>query len=349
LEGVFTVFRVHAAHVKQGPGRKSDKAEARGLAHLRRSGLLPASCIPPQGHRDLRELTRDRPTLGQERRREGQRGQGVVERAHSKLAAGATESMGVSGRASLAALIQGRAAPATMAERAQGRRRLTLQVAHLDCLDAQIEACGAEMTAYLRALEPGHPPAPPTASPGAAGEAERAAAPEVPGPPLSVGRAVTVLDTLPGVDQRGAELLVAEWGTDRRRFGTASRLSAWSGVAPGNDERAGKRRSGKTRQGHHALRAGRTPRAHAAARTAGPSRSLLSQRLAARRGKQRALMAVAQAIVVSAFHRLCRHAASHELGANDVAEPRRHRFVDRLTRRIERLGYRVHLDPVPAA
>jgi len=156
-------------------------------------------------------------------------------------------------------------------------------------------------------------------------------------------------DIVRRLDERGAELLVAEWGTDRRRFGTASRLSAWSGVAPGNDERAGKRRSGKTRQGHHALRAGRTPRAHAAARTAGPSRSLLSQRLAARRGKQRALMAVAQAIVVSAFHRLCRHAASHELGANDVAEPRRHRFVDRLTRRIERLGYRVHLDPVPAA
>jgi transposase len=209
LEGDFTVFLVNAAHVKQGPGRKTDTADARWLAKLMRYGLLQASFIPPQGQRDLRELTRYRTKLVQERSREVNRVQGVLERANIKLAAVATDIMGVSGRAILAALIQGRADPATMAELAKGRmrtkiplleqalagrmrehhRRLrTLQLAHIDFLDEQIAALGAESTDYLRALEPGDPLAPPTESPGAAGEAERAAAPDVPGPrsPLCV-------------------------------------------------------------------------------------------------------------------------------------------------------------------
>jgi transposase len=370
LEGDFTVFLVNAAHVKQVPGRKTDKADARWLAKLMRYGLLQASFIPPVEQRDLRELTRYRTKLVQERSREVNRVQGVLERANIKLAAVATDIMGVSGRAILAALIQGRADPATMAELAKGRMRtkipllaqalaglmrehhrrlLTRQLAHIDFLDEQIEALGAEITDYLRALEPGDSPAPPPDRPEAAGEVEHAAAPDVPGTPLSFARAVTVLDTIPGVDQRGAELLVAEWGTDMRRFGTASRLSAWTGVAPGNDESAGKRRSGKTRQGNRVLRTGLTQLAHAAARTKGTYLSALYQRLAARRGKKRAIMAVAHAIVVSAFHMLSRHEPYQELGANYFDEQRRHHLVDRLTRRIERLGYRVHLEPVPAA
>jgi transposase len=116
---------------------------------------------------------------------------------------------------------------------------------------------------------------------------------------MTFARAVTLLDTIPGVDQRGGELLVAEWGIDMGRFETAARLSAWSGVAPGNDECAGKRRSGKTRKGNRALRTGLTQVAHAAARTKGTYLSALYQRLAARRGKKRAIMAVAHAIVVS--------------------------------------------------
>jgi len=121
-----------------------------------------------------------------------------------------------------------------------------------------------------------------------------------------------VLDTIPGVDQRGGELLVAEWGIDMARFGTAARLAAWRGVAPGNDESAGQQRSGKTRKGHRALRTGLTPLAHAAALTKGTYVSALSHRLAARRGKKRAIMAVAHSIVVSAFHLRSRHEPSHE-------------------------------------
>jgi transposase len=120
-------------------------------------------------------------------------------------------------------------------------------------------------------------------------------------------------------------------------------------VAPGHDESAGKQRSGKTRRGNRTLRTGLTQLAHAAARTQGTSLAALYQRLATRRGRQRAIMAVAHAIVVSAFHMLSRHEPYHELGANYFDEQRRHALVNPLTRRIERLGYQVQLEPVPPA
>ena len=122
------------------------------------------------------------------------------------------------------------------------------------------------------------------------------------------------------------------------RFGTASHLSAWTGVAPGNAESAGQQRAGKTRRGNRTRRTGLTPLAQAAARTKGTSRAALSQRLAARRGRKRALRAVAQAIVVSACQRLSRHDPYPDLGANSVDEQRRDHRVDSLTRRIQRLG-----------
>ena len=126
------------------------------------------------------------------------------------------------------------------------------------------------------------PPSPNLA--GTTGEVASAGNRDAPGPPMPFTQAIALLDTIPGVNQRGAELLVAEWGTDMSRFGTASCLSAWTGVAPGNDESAGKQRSGKTRKGNHTLRTGLTQIAHAAARTKGTYLSALYQRLAARRG-----------------------------------------------------------------
>jgi transposase len=285
LEGSFTVFLVNAAHVKQVPGRKTDKADAGWLANRMRYGLLPASFIPPQGQRDVRALTRYRTKLVQERSREVNRVQGVLERANIKLAAVATDIMGVSGRTILAALLAGRADPATMAELAKGRRRtkiplleqaltglmrdhhrrlLALQLAHIDFLDEQIDTLNEDITRSLMALGPGEPPAP------AAREASgNTGAPDTLTGPLPFTRAISVLDTIPSVDQRGAEQLVAEWGTEMTRFGTAARLAAWTGVAPGNDESAGKHRSGKTRQGNRALRTGLTQIAHAATRTKG--------------------------------------------------------------------------------
>ena len=366
LEGDFTVFLVNAAHVKQVPGRKTDKADARWLAKLMRYGLLRASFIPPLAQRDLRDLTRYRTKLVQEHSREVNRVQGVLERANIKLASVATDIMGVSARAILAALVEGRADPATKAELAKRRMRskiplleqaltglvrdhhrqlLAMQLAHIDFLDEPIEALSAEIARRLATLSTD---AASVESPGAMGGADSAATPDAVDTSMTFARAVTLLDTIPGVNQRGGALLVAEWGLDMARFGTAARLAAWSGVAPGNDESAGKQRSGKTRQGNQALRTGLTQLAHAAARTKGTYLSTLYQRLATRRGKKRAIIAVAHSIVVSAFHMLVRGEPYRELGANYFDERRQTHLVDQLTRRIERLGYRVTLEPVAA-
>jgi transposase len=360
LEGTCTVFLVNAAHVKNVPGRKTDKADARWLAKLMRFGLLQASFIPPQGQRDVRDLTRYRTKLVQERVREVNRLQGVLERANIKLASVASDIMGVSGRAMLEALIAGKADPATMANLAKRRMRaklplleqaltgvvrdhhrqlLAMPLAHIDFLDAQIAALNTTIETALRALgadaQPGPPPVP-----GAPALADSA--------PLTFTRAVELLDTIPGIDQRGAEVIVTEIGLDMARFETAPRLAAWAGVAPGNDESAGKQRSGKTRKGNRPLRAILTQLAHAAVRTKGTYLSALYQRLAARRGKQRAIIAVAHSIMKRIFYMLSRHVPYHELGANYFDARRRHYPVDRLARRIEHLGYRVHLEPVTA-
>ncbi|HKA55211.1 MAG TPA: IS110 family transposase [Candidatus Binatia bacterium] len=352
LEDTFTVFLVNAAHVKNVPGRKTDKADARWLAKLMRFGLLQASFIPPKGQRDLRDLTRYRTKLVQERVREVNRVQGVLERANIKLASVIADIMGVSGRAMLEALIAGRADPATMAALAKRRMRskipvlehaltgivhdhhrqlLAMQLAHIDFLDEQIEALNAAIETSLQALSTAEP--------------SREAQPL----PLTFIRAVELLDTIPGIDQRGAEVIVAEIGIDMSRFETAPRLAAWAGVAPGNDESAGKQRSGKTRKGNRPLRAILTQLAHAAVRTKDTYLSALYQRLAVRRGKKRAIIAVAHSIMWSVFHMLSRNEVYREMGANYFDERRRQFTVDRLTRRIERLGYRVHLEPVAAS
>ena len=365
LEGTFTVFLVNAAHVKNVPGRKTDKADARWLAKLMRFGLLQASFIPPKGQRDVRDLTRYRTKLVQERVREVNRVQGVLERANIKLASVASDIMGVSGRAMLEALIAGKADPATMADLAKRRMRskiplleqaltgvvrdhhrqlLAMQLAHIDFLDEQIEALNTTIETALRALSADEPLSP-QPLPRAAASSARPLTVSI---PLTFTRAVELLDTIPGVDQRGAEVIVTEIGIDMSRFETAPRLAAWAGVAPGNDESAGKQRSGKTRKGNRSLRAILTQLAHAAVRTKGTYLSALYQRLAARRGKQRAIIAVAHSMMRSVFHMLSRNEAYRELGANYFDERRRHYTVDRLARRIEHLGYRVSLEPVAA-
>jgi transposase len=365
LEGTFTVFLVNAAHVKNVPGRKTDKADARWLAKLMRFGLLQASFIPPQGQRDVRDLTRYRTKLVQERVREVNRIQGVLERANIKLASVASDILGVSGRAMLEALIAGKADPATMADLAKRRMRakipllepaltgivrdhhrqlLAMQLAHVDFLDEQITALNTTIETALRALSAHEPLSQPCLPRAAASSA----APLAGSAPLTFPRAVELLDTLPGVDQRGAEVIVTEIGIDMSRFETAPRLAAWAGVAPGNDESAGKQRSGKTRKGNRALRAILTQLAHAAVRTKGTYVSALYQRLAARRGKQRAIIAVAHSILKSIFYMLSRNTPYHDLGANYFDERRRPSTVDRLARRIEHLGYRGHLEPVAA-
>jgi hypothetical protein len=241
------VVLVNAAQGKQVPGRKTDKADARGLAKIMRDGLLRASVIPPREQRALRDRTRYRTQLVQERSREVKRVQGVLERANIKLAAVATDSMGVSARAILAASVEGRADPATRAALAKRRRRskrprleqaltglvrphhrqwLAMQLAHIDLLDEQIEALSAEITCRLTTLNGGEPPLRP---PGPPGEAGNATTSEATGAPMAFAQAVALRDTIPGVNQRGGELPVAEWGSTG---GALARPPAWRpGVA----------------------------------------------------------------------------------------------------------------------
>jgi transposase len=206
--GDFTVCLVNAAHAKQVPGRKTDKSAARWLAKLLRHGLVQASFIPPVAPRDWRDLTRDRTTLVQDRSREVNRVPGVLQRAHSKLASVATDMMGLSGRAILRAVIEGRADPATMAELAHGRRRstiplleqaltglvrthhrqlLALPLAHSDFVDEQLDTLSGEMTRRLTDLGAGKPLATPVET---AGPAERAADPGSSSAPMTFPQAV---------------------------------------------------------------------------------------------------------------------------------------------------------------
>jgi transposase len=284
-----------------------------------------------------------------------------LERANIKLASVASDVLGVSGRAMLEAWIAGQADPATMAALAKRRMRstipileqaltgtvrdhhrrlLALQLGHIDFLDEQIAALHSAIACCLTTLSEEAVAGTTLAAPTLA---DLTASTE-PLPTFTFTRAVELLDTIPGVHQRGAEMILAEIGIDMTRCGTASRLAAWSGVAPGNDESAGTQRSGKTRKGHQVLRAGFTQLAHSAVRTQWKYVAALYRRLAARRGQRRAILAVAHAIMVSVLHMLTRNAPYRDLGAHYCDERRRHDTVDRLLSRIEHLGYRVHLE-----
>jgi transposase len=365
LEGTVEVCVVKAAHVKHVPGRQTEQADARWLAQLLRYGLLQASLIPPQGQRDVRDLARYRTTLVPERSREVNRVQGVLERATITLASVASDSMGVSARAMVEALMAGRTDPATMADVARGRMRATMPelthaftgivrdhhrlllatpLAPIDVLEEQLDTLSQEITRCLVALSaPDAATAPTSGGP----KAQPPTVPAATDSALTWTQAIALVDTMPGVDQRGAELLVAEIGIDMTRCGSAPRVAAWAGVAPGNDERAGVRRSGRTRQGNRTLRTALVQLAHGAVRTKGTSLAACSHRLAARRGKKRAIMAVAHSMLVRALHMLTRQEPYRELGANSFDQLRRAQTVDRFTRRLEHLGYRVYLKPVP--
>lgn len=336
LEGSFDVLVVNAQHIKAVPGRKTDVKDAAWIAELLQHGLLRGSFIPPEAQRDLRDLTRHSSNFVRERATLINRVHKTLEGANIKLASVASDVLGVSGRAILAALSEGQSDPATMAELAHGKLRLkreqltkalegrvkphhrfvlTELLCQIDNLDETISHFDAEIETYCRPFE----------------------------------EAVARLDTIPGVGQRAAEVIVAEIGTDMTRFPSARHLCAWAGVAPGNDESAGKRRSGKTRKGDRALRAALVQAAHAAAHTKNTYLGALYHRIVARRGKKRAIIAVAHAILTIAYHLLVREEDYHEMGADYFDRRNPEAAAKRLARRIEKLGYHVNLQPQTVA
>ena len=356
LEGNFTVFLVNAKHVKHVPARKTDVKDAEWLAQLMQLGLLNASFIPEKPQRDLRDLTRERKALIRERTRVANRIQKVLENANIKLASVASDILGVSGRQMLQALADGETDVMQMADLAKGRLRnkrselqqalngrvdahhrflLAQHLQHIDFLDSQITTMDQKIVERIDAMS----------QPEEVNDSDDDAGDDS----LTWQKAVELLDTIPGVDQRAAEMILAEIGIDMSRFPSANHLAAWAGVAPGNHQSGGKRYSGRTKKGNRTLRSLLTQVAWAAKRTKNTYLSALYRRIAARRGKKRATIAVAHAILVSIYHMLSRQQEYHDLGADYFDNRRKESKVDYLTRQLRRLGYQVQLDPLPIA
>ena len=353
LEGSFQVLLVNAKHVKNVPGRKTDMKDAQWLAELLQHGLLKASFIPPAPQRDLRDLTRYRTKLVQERARVVNRVQKVLESANIKLSSVAKDILGVSARAMLEALVTGESDPKIMAQLARTRLRkkipelekaltglvrdhhrflLIRQLAHIDFLDEQITSMSMEIEHRIREMDQSQQKPSSDTNPDAP-------------PPLKAQEAVELLETIPGVDKLTAELIVSELGTDMSRFRTSKHAASWAGLAPGSNESAGKHYSGRTKKGNRPLRSGLLQTAWAASRTKNTYLSAQYHRLAGRRGKKRAIVAVAHSIVVMAYHILKYHQPYQELGANYFDERKKESVAHRLTKRLEILGYKVNLEP----
>ena len=336
LEAHFAVLLVNAQHIKAVPGRKTDVKDAQWIAELLQHGLLRASFIPPVAQRELRELTCHRSTLVRERATLANRVQKVLESANIKLASVATDVLGVSGRAILQALVAGETDTETMAELAKGRlREKREQLSH--ALEGRVQAHHrfvlAELLGQIDNLEDTI--------------ARFDQQIEVYRAPFD--DAIQLLDTLPGVGRETAEVIVAEMGADMSRFPTARHLAAWASLAPGNHESAGKRFSGRTRKGNQALRQGLIQAAHAAAHTKGTYLAAQYHRLAARRGRKRAIVAVAHSLLVIAYCLLSRHEPYRELGGDYFDRQRPAATAKRLVQRLEHLGYLVILQAPPVA
>lgn len=326
LEENFEVLLVNARHIQQVPGRKTDVTDAEWLADLLRHGLLRGSFIPPVGQRELRELTRHRTNFVRERATLVNRVQKTLESANIKLASVAIDVMGVSGRAILDALATGSASSTEMAELAKGRLRekreqleralagrvkphhrfvLSELLCQIDNLDETIARFDAEIERTSRPFE----------------------------------EAVELLDTIPGMGRRTAEVIVSEIGQDMSRFPTADHLAAWAGVAPDNNESAGKRYSGTTRKGNRPLNVAPVLAAQAASHTRITYLSAQYHRLAARRGKKWAIVAVAHSILVISYHIIQRKEPYRELGGDYFDKQRPEATANRLLKHLQRLGY----------
>ncbi len=364
LEGDYEVLLVNAQHVKKVPGRKTDATDGAWLAELMLHGLLRASFIPPKPQRVLRELTRYRGTLVRERGRVVNRVEKLLESMNIKLSSVVSDVMGVSARAMLQEIAAGSDDPSALAELAKGRLRqklkaletaltgvvddhhrfiLAQQLGHIDFLDEQIEQMSQEISRQLERMS--HPPA---AGSSGAEQAEVQPPPSEDEPPLSWTEAVTLLDTIPGVDVRTAEVILAEIGLDMSQFPTAKDLVSWAGLAPGNNESGGKRYSGRTTKGNKPLSSIMSQAAWAAARTKDTFLKARYHRLAARRGKKRANVAIGRSMLTSIWFMLSRRQPYHELGDDYYNQRQKESKVTYLTKQLARLGFSVRIEPLPA-
>jgi transposase len=338
LESEFEVILVNARHIKYVPGRKSDISDAQWIGELLQHGLLKASYIPEQPQRDLRDLLRYRTALIQERVREVNRVQKVLEDANVKLASVASNVMGVSGRKMLAAIIAGKDDPKVLAEMSKGRLRakipeleralqgrvrnshrilLHLHLEHIDDLSSKIDRLNEEIDQHMR--------------------------------PFDEEEQLRRLDEIPGIGRDVAQIILAELGNDMSRFPSSAHAASWSGLAPGKNESAGKNRSGKITPGNKHLKSALVQAAHAASRTKDNYLAAQFRRLAARRGKKRAAIAVAHSMLVIVYHMLRDGTEYQDLGGDYFDKRNKDKLQRHLVKRLERLGLQVSLQSAVVA
>ena len=347
LEGNFELLLANAQHIKAVPGRKTDVKDCEWIADLlprgvggptysAHHGLLKGSFVPDLPQRELRELTRYRTSLVRERTSEVNRLQKTLEGANIKLSSVATNTMGKSGRQILEEMLRGSSDAKTLAQLAKGRLRekigeleralegcfgahqrflVAQQLAHIDFLDDTIEQVSAQVQERMRPFD----------------------------------EELSRLDAVPGVGRRTAEVLVAEIGIEMARFPTPAHLASWAGMCPGNNESAGKRKTARTRKGSPWLRSALVEAAHAAARTKETYLSAQYHRLAARRGKKKAAVAVGHTILVIVYHLLKQGTTYADLGPIYFDQHDRQAVERRLVNRLHRLGYKVTLESLSAA
>lgn len=327
---------VNAAHVKNLPGRKTDVSDSAWLAQLAECGLLRGSFVPPAVIAELRDLTRYRKKLIQERARETQRIQKLLEDAGIKVESVISDVLGVSGRQMLEALIAGVDDPGVLAEYAHGRMRAKIPVLR-QALEGRFGAHHALMTR----MHLDHVDHLSAAIDRLDTETDRVIAPFV--------RQLTRLSTIPGVGKRTAEVIIAEIGVDMGRFPTAAHLASWAGICPGNHQSAHKRRSGRTTNGDPALRSALCEAAWCASRARNTYLAAQYRQLVRRFGKKaeaKAALAVGHSILVIVWHLLANDCDYRELGGdyfarrNDAESRKRY-----LIRQLEALGQRVTLEP----
>jgi transposase len=336
LEGRFQVILVNAEHIKQVPGRKTDVKDCQWIAQLLRHGLLKASFVPPAPIRALRDLTRQRTQLVAEKASAANRIPKGLEDANIKLASVATDVLGASGRAMLEALIAGVTDPEQLADLARMRWR-----AKLPELRRALQGRVTEHHRFRLRMHLDHIGHREELIGRLSGRIEEVMAP--------FAEAATRLATLPGVSQWVAETVVAAIGPRREQFPTAGHVASWAGMSPGNNARAGKRRSGHTTHGNRWLRQMLVQAAWAASRAKGTYLAAQYRRLAKRRGRKRALVAVGHTLLVMIYQVLRKGTTYAELGADFLDRQEPERLTRQLVKRLESLGHKVTLEPRPAA
>lgn len=322
---------VNAQHIKAVPGRKTDVKDAEWIADLLRHGLLKGSYIPGRDQRELKELVRYRRSIINERAREVNRLQKVLEGANIKLGSVVSDIDGVSARRMLEALIKGETDVNIMSGMAYGKlksKEEALQKALRGLMGEHQRMILGTMLRHIDYL---------------ANEIKKLDG-EIKGRILPFEEQVKQIDFITGVGERSAQTILAEIGTDMSVFPSAGHLSSWAGVCPGNNESAGKKKSGRTRKGNETLRSCLVECAKAASRSKNSYLSAQYKRIAARRGRNRAAVAVAHSILEIVYYMLKNKTSYADLGVNYYDERRKKANINRYVKRLESMGLTVKIE-----